>query len=194
MRPTGAESYGAGRWLADTVSGDLPPVSEAFDERPSELAQRHRAAGIYGTVVTAAVLAAAGNELTTFELAASVIVTLLVYWLADQYAHTLASYAHPDHFPARAEILRSLGATWPMVSATFLPVLALLLAHLAGGSIEVAGDVGLAVALSLLIYQAWSVGRRAGFRGVRMLGAMVVAVSLGGAMVAMKAGLEFLGH
>jgi len=169
-------------------------VSEVFGDQPSELARRHRAAGIYGTIVTAAVFAAAGDELTSPELALSVVVTLIVYWLADQYAHTVASYARPGHFPTRAEILGTLAATWPMVSAAFLPVAALLLAYLFGASALAAGNIGLAVALALLVFHSWSVGRRAGFHGARMVGAVLVAVSLGGVMVLLKAGLEILGH
>ncbi len=169
-------------------------MTELFGDDRAELANRHRAAGIYGTVITAAVCAAAGDELTTPELALSIVVTLIVYWLADQYAHTLASYARPGHFPDRSRILGSLAATWPIVSATFLPVAGMLIAHGAGASIRLAADVGLGIALALLVVHSWSIGRRAGFRGARMAGAMVVAVALGGALVLLKAGLVILGH
>ncbi len=43
--------------------------------------QRRRAAGIYGTIVTAAVMAAAGSRLPTLELETSILVTLLVLLL-----------------------------------------------------------------------------------------------------------------
>jgi hypothetical protein len=45
---------------------------------------RRRAAGIYGTIVTAAVIAAGGDQLSTAALEVTVFVTLVVYWLAEQ--------------------------------------------------------------------------------------------------------------
>ena len=50
---------------------------------------RRRAAGIYGTIITAAVLAAAGDHLPALPLAVSILVTLLVYWVAEEYADLL---------------------------------------------------------------------------------------------------------
>jgi hypothetical protein len=47
-----------------------------------------RSASIYGTVVVAAVLASGGNQLTT-AAQATVLVTLVIYWLAEQYAELL---------------------------------------------------------------------------------------------------------
>jgi hypothetical protein len=52
---------------------------------------RRRAAGIYGAVVTAAIIAAVGEQVPTRGLAIAVVVTLLVYWVAEQYAELLAS-------------------------------------------------------------------------------------------------------
>ena len=44
---------------------------------------RRRAAGIYGAIITAAILDTAGGHLPTAALVISVVVTLLVYWLAE---------------------------------------------------------------------------------------------------------------
>ena len=54
---------------------------------------RRRAAGIYGAIVTAAILDAAGGHLPTAVLVVSVVVTLLVYWLAEEYAEVLGEQA-----------------------------------------------------------------------------------------------------
>jgi hypothetical protein len=51
---------------------------------------RRRAAGIYGAIITAAILDTAGGRLSTAALVIAVVVTLLVYWLA-----TDASYKRP---------------------------------------------------------------------------------------------------
>jgi hypothetical protein len=159
-----------------------------------EAARRRRAAGIYGTIVTAAVFAAAGDELTSDQLAISVFVTLLVYWLAEQYAYTLARYATPRHLPTSAQVHSSLATTWPMVSSTFIPMAALLVADVLGASTHVASDIGLGVAIALLVVHGWSAGRAAGLRGTRLVVVVLIAGALGAIMVSLKAGLELLGH
>src|ERR1700745_2254820 len=50
---------------------------------------RRRAAGIYGAIITAAIIAAVGGHLSTRTLAVSVLVTLLVYWIAEECADVL---------------------------------------------------------------------------------------------------------
>ena len=45
---------------------------------------RRRAAGIYGAIVTAAILDVAGGKLPTEALVVAVVATLLVYWLAEE--------------------------------------------------------------------------------------------------------------
>jgi hypothetical protein len=50
---------------------------------------RRRAAGIYGAIVTAAILDTAGGHVSTAALVISVVVTLLVSWLAEEYAEVL---------------------------------------------------------------------------------------------------------
>ena len=52
-------------------------------------AGRQRAAGIYGAIITAAIIAAVGGKLSTRALTVSVVITLLVYWIAEEYAELL---------------------------------------------------------------------------------------------------------
>ena len=40
-------------------------------------------------VVTAAIITAGGNQLGTWALALTIVVTLVVYWLAEEYAELL---------------------------------------------------------------------------------------------------------
>ena len=57
---------------------------------------RRRAAGIYGAIITAAILDTAGGHVPTAALVVSVVITLLVYWIAEEYAEVLGavSYTH----------------------------------------------------------------------------------------------------
>jgi hypothetical protein len=149
-------------------------------------AGRRRAAGIYGAIITAAILDTAGDRLPTGALVAAVVITLLVYWLAEEYAELLGEQAAGGKLPSRAYVRGALAATWPMVSASFLPLLALVLARLAGASASVAANIGLAAAIMLLTAHGWLAGRAAKLRGWRLLFAASVAAALGLVMIALK--------
>lgn len=51
-----------------------------------------------------------------------------------------------------------------MVTASYIPLLAVILAHLLGASLSAAANVGLTVAIVLLMIYAWSAGRAAQLR------------------------------
>jgi hypothetical protein len=142
---------------------------------------RRRAAGIYGAVVTAAVIAAVQDQVPTRALVVAVLVTLLVYWIAEQYAELLGEHAEHGHLPTWPHIRTGLAASWPMVAASFVPLLALV-----GASTATAANVGLIVAVVLLVYHAWSAGRAAHLTGRPLLIATSVAAVLGVAMVLLK--------
>ena len=55
-------------------------------------AGKSRAAGIYGAIITAAILDTAGSRLPTDALVIAVVVTLVVYWLAEEYAELLGEH------------------------------------------------------------------------------------------------------
>jgi hypothetical protein len=147
---------------------------------------RRRAAGIYGAIITAAILAAVGGHLPTVALVVSVVVTLLVYWLAEEYAELLGEQVVGGRLPTRAYIREALAETWPMVTASYLPLLALVLAKLAGATASAAADAGLITAIVLLVAHGWWAGRSAQLRGLKLIAATSVAAALGLAMVALK--------
>jgi hypothetical protein len=128
---------------------EQPVVSAETASRPRAVAKR-RAAGIYGTIVTASVLATAGDHLRPLPLAVAVFVTLLVYWLAEEYAE-LGEHATAGRLPTWSQTRADLAAKWPMVSASYLPLLALLAARLLGASPSTAAYIGLGVTVALLM-------------------------------------------
>jgi hypothetical protein len=73
-----------------------------------------------------------------------------------------------------------------MVTASFAPLLVLVLARLAGASIPVADNIGLAAAIVLLTVHGWSAARAAELRGWRLGWATAVALGLGLVMVVLK--------
>jgi hypothetical protein len=147
---------------------------------------RRRAAGIYGTIVTAAVLAASGDTLSSAALEVTVFVTLVVYWLAEQYAELLGEHTHAGRLPGMGQVTSSLAATWPMVTASFVPLVSLLVVRLLGASAAAAANVALAVTLVLLLIHGYAAGRAARLGGVRLVIVSLTAGLLGAAMVLLK--------
>jgi hypothetical protein len=151
-----------------------------------ETAGRRRASGIYGSIITAAILTSAGSELPTAALVVSVVVSLLVYWLAEEYAELLGEQVVGGRLPTWTHIRYSLAATWPMVSASLAPILVLLLARLAGASPTVAANIGLAVVTISLAVHGWLAARAAQLHGWRLVTLALAAVVLGLVMIGLK--------
>jgi hypothetical protein len=140
--------------------------------------------------VTAAVLAAGGNQLSAVALAVTVVVTLIVYWLAEQYAELLADHTHAGRLPTRTQVRTCLAEAWPMVTASYLPVAVLLLASLLGASSIWAARVALGVAVVLLVVYGHAAGRAAGLSGIRLAAVTTTAGLLGVAMIVLKTLLQ----
>jgi hypothetical protein len=166
--------------MAGIAAGGVDTVSSAM--APG----RRRAAGIYGAIVTAAVLAAGGGHLPTLALAASVVVTLLVYWVAEEYAEVLAEQTTGGHLPTWTSIRGALAGTWPMVSASFLPLLVLVLSRAIGASPGAAANAGLVATIVLLTFHGWSAGRASQLRGWQLGVATSIAAALGLVMILLK--------
>jgi hypothetical protein len=154
--------------------------------RGAETAGRRRAAGIYGAIITASVMTAASQSLPTLALAISVLVTLVVYWLAEQYAELLGAQSAHGHVPTWRHIRTTLRDGWPIVSASFAPLAVLVLARLAGASGVAAANAGVIAAVVLLTFHGWAAARAAQLHGWPLAGATATAAALGLALVALK--------
>ena len=162
--------------------GPVVTSTEGHGARPG----RRRASGIYGTIVTASVLAASGNTLSSAALEATVLVTLVVYWLAEQYAELLGEHTHAGQLPTISQVGSSLVTTWPMVTASFVPLVSLLIARVLGASAAGAANVALAVTVVLLVLHGLAAGRAARLGGFRLALISATAGLLGVAMVVLK--------
>jgi hypothetical protein len=165
-------------------SGASPDSSVRSDAR------RRRAASIYGTIVTAAVIAAGGNQLSSAQLAVTIVVTLVVYWLAEQYAELLGAHTHDGHLPSAGLVRSSLAQAWPMVTASFVPVASIGVALLFGASSSDAAHAALIVTVVLLVAHGYNAGRTAGLRGWQRLLVTAIAALLGVAMIILKSVLQ----
>ena len=167
--------------MAGIAAGNGTRVEPAAENRG-----RRRAAGIYGAIITAAILDTAGGHVSTTVLVISVVVTLLVYWIAEEYAEILGEQAAGGQLPSWTSIKHALGSTWPMVTASYLPLLAVVVATVAGASALTAANVGLVVAIVQLTVHGWLAGRAAQLQGRKLLWATLVAAGLGLVMILLK--------
>lgn len=164
-------------------------AGSAVPQRADEPAEPHRlrpADGIYGTIITASVLASAGDELAAGPLAVSVLVTLAVYWLADVYSELLGGHFQRGRLPSWPEVRGAMFVAWPMVSASFIPLVVLGIARLSGLSNTNASSAALAGAIVLLAIYAWTAGHAAQLRGLRLAFVTSIAGLLGILMIVLK--------
>lgn len=162
-------------------------------ERPTASAVQNatgRAAGIYGLIVSASVLATVGSQMRTAPLAIAVFVTLVVYWLSEQYAD-LGARASEGRMPTLGSARAALRAKWPIVSASYVPLVALLLARLLGATASDAALVALIVIVVLLMIYGWRAGRAARMSRWGQTGMVLLAGGLGVLMILLKVSLKY---
>jgi hypothetical protein len=147
------------------------------------------APAIYGLVVSSAVMASAGPSVSLFRLAVAVLVTVLVYWVAEQYAAVLAARLR-GVATTREHVWASLREGWPMVQASYAPLLVLLVAWLLGASRTAAVLSALIFTTALLFGLGWLAGRRSGLTGLGLLASATVGGGLGLVMIVLKVSLH----
>ena len=114
------------------------------------------------------------------------VVTLLVYWAAEGYAELLGEHAHAGRLPTWAHVRASLADIWPMVSASYVPLVALLAARVLGRTPRLPPP-----------WRWWSPSRccwsKAGWvaghpvlRGLPLLAVTLIAGAFGVAMILLK--------
>ena len=109
-----------------------------------------------------------------------------MYWSAEQYAELLGEQAEHGPLPTWPRIRSGLASTGTMVTACYIPVLALIAARLLGASASVAANIALTVALALLIIHGWAAGRAAELRGSQLVAVTLIAGGLGAVMIVLK--------
>jgi len=143
---------------------------------------------IYGTVLTIALIAAysAEESLDPILIAAALLVTLGVFWLAHSQAELLAMRYAVGHALSRSEIRVELRHAWPMVEAGLLPSGALLLGTIGLVSDDTSVTLALGVGVAQLAAWGLEIGMREKLGTLRTVGVTSINVSLGLAVVGLK--------
>lgn len=117
---------------------------------------------ITGTVVCAAAIAySAGKSDSTGEVCLAIVGTVLVYWLAHVHAVTLGSSLTHRHHPVAA-FRHALVHTLPILGASVVPLVILLLGRLAGADLRASAWAALIATIGLLTFYSYLAGVRGG--------------------------------
>jgi hypothetical protein len=149
----------------------------------------HYAAAIYGSIVAAALIEAfRGEHVHAEETALSVISTMTVFWVAHVWSGLMGERLHRRE--RRLGVHRTLeiaGAEWPLVEASFAPIVLLVLGWAGVFSDSTAEELALIVcivqlfawglALGLRVYEHWSNALLSAFVN-GMLGLLVVSLEV----------------
>ncbi|MDO9486390.1 MAG: hypothetical protein Q7K25_10065 [Actinomycetota bacterium] len=162
---------------------------EVVDAQPN--VGRQSASALYGLIIACAVLATASPDDRLLFVALTVIGTLTIYWIAETYVHLMAKRQAQHHELNRAQIAAIAKDGLPLITVTFAPIIALLVAALLGMTAKVGEDIALAINIGLLLTFGHRMSRDAGLRGVPLVLSTLIAGLLGLAMVGLKI---FLNH
>jgi hypothetical protein len=141
--------------------------------------------GIYGLIVGSAVMAAAHGD-AVGRLAVAVLITLLIYWVAERYAHVMARRIVLRRRLTRPELRRELSHGWELVTASYLPLIVLVSSNLLGAGLTGSVLSALGCSTVLLCLSGWRVGREAQLDLSRRLLSASFAGAFGVVMIALK--------
>ncbi|WP_375501810.1 hypothetical protein [uncultured Jatrophihabitans sp.] len=147
------------------------------------------ASAVYGTILVAGQLAVeSGTDDSTGQILGSLAATLIVFWLAHAYTDTLGGViGGADGVDGEQPSLRrALRVEWPIVESGIVPAVVLGLAVLFGAATRTATGAALIVAAVQIVGWALLAARRAGARGLRLVGFVGASAVFGIALVVLK--------
>jgi len=118
-------------------------------------------AGIFGTIVGASVMVAVDYDTPVAEVAESVLLTLIIYWLAERWSVLLSSQLRGTPL-TRQRVFAVFKLGWPMVQASYIPLLVLIVAGVSGAGNDHAVNLALLASIVLLVVLGAVAGHRAG--------------------------------
>jgi hypothetical protein len=141
--------------------------------------------GIYGIIVSAAVMAASHAH-RAVAVVAAVLVTLVIYWSAERFSRIVATRVHADRPLTWRQARRQLAAGWEIVTATALPLLVLSGLRLLGVSLDAAVFAALACSTLLLGLAGWDLGRNGRLTSLERLAAASLTGMFGALLIVLK--------
>jgi hypothetical protein len=150
--------------------------------------RRQNAASIYGTIVSASVMAAASQK-SIIAVVVAVIVTVFVYWVAERYAELLGELSQ-GHMLTKADIVHSFREGLPMIEASYAPLAVLVGAAVLGADTPTALTIAMLFTVGWLFALGFYAGRRHGLTGWPLAVVTGIAGLLGLILVILKFSLH----
>jgi hypothetical protein len=147
------------------------------------------AAGIYGLIVSSAVMAASHAE-SGRAVAAAVLVTLVIYWGAERYSRLVAERIHEGRRPTWRQVRQQLIAGWEMVAASAVPLAVLTVCRLLGVGLGPAVSAAMVSSTLLLCLAGWEIGRHDQLTLLERLASAAVAGVFGVVLTLLKTALH----
>jgi hypothetical protein len=144
---------------------------------------------ITGTVVSAAVIAAAAGHLNEAHLVIAILGTAFIYWLAHLHARTLGDAVKHRTHPVDA-LKEALAETWPILAAASVPAIILLVIQIVGIEIRTGAWIAVIACTVLLTIYSFFAGRRGGLRLGGSLVSAAIGAALGILVIVLKASLH----
>ena len=145
---------------------------------------------ITGTVVCASAIAyGAGHLDSLHQVVIAIVGTVGVYWLAHLHAetigHSLANNRHP-----LLSLRHALAETLPLVAASVLPLVVLLVASLFGATLRNASWAALLTTIGLLAAYSYLAGVRGGLDVGGRIASAATGAGIGVLVVLLKVALH----
>jgi membrane protein YqaA with SNARE-associated domain len=142
---------------------------------------------VYGTVAVGALLAAESPEQETYaETLASVLVALLIYWMAHSYAELTARRIEEGERLTTTALVSSMRhEVWILVGAA-IPVIPLLIWWVAGGSLANADTAAIWTAAGMVVVYEVIAGLRAELNAKEMVVQLALGATLGVLIISLK--------
>jgi len=148
---------------------------------------RQFAAAIYGTIVSASVMAVPQDSVVAVVV--TVLVTVFTYWVAERYAELLAAYSH-GHRLTWAAVRHNLRQGLGMIQASYAPLAILIVASLLGAETQTAVLIAMVFTVGWLFGMGWLAGRRDNLTGWPLVVVTGTAGLLGMVLIILKLSLH----
>ena len=142
---------------------------------------------VYGTVAVGALLAAESPEQETYaETLVSVLIALLIYWMAHSYAElTARRIEEGERLTTTALVNSMLHEVWILVGAA-IPVIPLLIWWVTGGSLANADTAAIWTAAGMVVVYEVIAGLRAELTAKEMVVQLALGATLGVLIISLK--------
>lgn len=145
------------------------------------------AGSLFGLITIGVLLAAESARHETYqEVVGSAVVTLLLYWFAHAYTQTLGRRLEYGERLTAGMVAQSLVHNWAIVTGAAIPLVALLIAWVAGATPNTAVNIALWTSAAVLVVIELAAGVRAGAKPRELLFEGSVGAAMGIAIIALR--------